>query len=189
MQYEKKSWLDRSFHNHDLDTAKIEAISSKILLFLEIMLDELFNLNFSGPDFLQKAELFSRSILMTYDKKDFIELLNIMLEVYPQFYTTKFYMGLIALRKVCCLEFNEPLPGLDKIPKGILPELHQDSEIDYNSIFFITHLVLNIANAMTDARSNPSIYTLPSEQIKIYIIKMFPDIYNKTMAWIKAQHV
>lgn len=189
MEHEKKSWLDRSFHNHDLDPAKIEEISSKILLFLEIMFDELLKLNFSGPEFFQKAELFSRSILMTYDKKDFIELLNIMLEVYPQFYTTKFYMGLIALRKVCCLEFNEPLPGLDKIPKGILPELHQNSVIDYNSIFFITHLILNIANAMAEARSNQSLCNLPPDQIKTHITKIFPELYSKTMGWMKTQHV
>lgn len=184
----QQSWLTRSSHETQLDLTQIKALSSKLLSFLRIMLEEVEKLGFTNQEFLEKMELFTRAVLLTYPKEDFKQLLTIMLDVYPKFYQTKFYMGLIALRRVCSLEFTQKFPGLENIPKGLLPELQEGMDLDHDTIFFITHLMLNISQSINEMRNKPELSTIPAGQLRQQVSDGFPGILAHTITWMQTRH-
>lgn len=175
-------------HGCKLDLEQTKLLSFKILSFLRALLEELDAFGFVGIEYLEKAELFTRSVMITYPKKDFAGLLNAMLEINPKFYQTKFFMGLVALRRTCALEFNHNLPGLENIPKGILPEIASGAELNYDVIFFITHLMLNVSRFINQIRHDDDLKELSTKQLKYRITNSFPDIATHTLTSIQAGH-
>jgi|GEM_PF-6849456 len=184
----QQSWAARSSHETSLDLSQINLLASKLLSFLRVMLEEIEKLGFSNQEYLEKAELFIRSVLLTYPKEDFKELLTVMLGIYPKFYQTKFYMGLVALRKVCSLEFNQKFPGLENIPQGLLPELQEGMELDHNTIFFITHLMLNISQSINELQNKPEAKSLSTRELREAVTDEFPHVMARTLTWMKTRH-
>ena len=130
---------------------KMTFMSSIARRFIHAMLDVIERCGFSSAEFLEKSELFLRSITPSYRKESFIAICKVFREVDPNLVDTEFYRSLLALREICTQENNNLKKVLSDSGIGFYVANLDEDDIT-NLIIFITHLIENLIRHVQSLR-------------------------------------
>lgn len=152
--------------NHEqLNPDKAALIALVMQNFLEIMYDEIKRSGFSNLEFLEKCELFLRSVTSEYDKDNFATLLHVFEQIDPEFERSKFYYGFTSMRSICTQDLVLASEITDRLHISRVPEPINLS----NLLLFANHLVLNMIDFVQQVRKIPSISNMTIDELRCYL--------------------
>lgn len=170
-------------NKNELNPDKVALIALLVQNFLEIMYDEIKRSGFSNLEFLEKCELFLRSVTSEYDQESFAILLQVFAQIDENFEKSKFFYGFTSIRNICTqnmIAASELTSRLYNYKEVNHDEEAGEAEENINHILvFANHLILNMIDFIKHARKISSIGNMTIDELRYYLTNNYNNcVYN-----------
>jgi hypothetical protein len=160
-----------------LSTDQMALVALTVQNFMVVMFDEIKRAGFSNLEFLEKGELFLRCVTPSYARADFETILAVFNQIQENFYKTKFYYGLVALREVCTQE-NENVKVLLK-EVGLVIENYD--QVNASIVIFSSHLIENLIKFIQGIRRLQGVGNMSIDEMRFQINSNFQNCLLHTI--------
>jgi hypothetical protein len=177
-----RNYLEPSVSNHKesgrVKAQEVASIAMTVYTFMDFMFEEIEHAVISGPEFLSKSELFLKAVTPSYPIQSFKDILNVLMQVDPNFSRTKFYQGLQGLRALCSGDYAAVIELVNDNGKS---KLTYQNFVDRNLVFFGTFLIEQIIRSIKDLRRNPDTAKMTTKDFRKQIDDQFDSCVINTV--------